>query len=159
MQGSQALIDVRHPFLHLALLSEGPAVQARIDCLQERKSLFRGEAKSGCGALLSCLYRLAILMKHRRMTEGNTQVKRVVDLLCQPHRLVAPRPSLGWIPQQPRRPSGAATATHARVLQIEERRRAVLPGIVEYYPLSKVRMRSNRVSQPQECRAHRTVCR
>src|SRR5262245_23580358 len=107
MQGSQALIDLRHPFLRLSLLSEGPAVQARIYCLQERKSLFSGEANSGFGALLRCLHLLATLMKQRRMTEGSTQVKRVVELLCQPHRFVTPRQSLGWIPQQPRRPSGA----------------------------------------------------
>ena len=80
-------------------------------------------------------------MEHGSTAQGKTQAKGVRTLLRQGHRLVAPRQPLVRIAQEPQRPGGIAVANHTSVLPIEERRGAVLLGIVERYTLCKVRVR------------------
>ena len=80
-------------------------------------------------------------MEHGSKAQGKTQAKGVRTLLRQGHRLVAPRQPLVRIAKIPQRPGGIAAANHASVVPIEERRGAVLLGVVEGYPLCKVRVR------------------
>ena len=73
--------------------------------------------------------------------KAKLRLKGCATLLRQGHRLVAPRQPLVRIAQVPQRPRGKAVANHASVLPIEERRGAVLLGIVERDTLRKVRVR------------------
>src|SRR5215471_173600 len=89
--------------------------------------------------------------------QGNTQAKRVVDLLCQGHCVVAPRQSLVRIAKTPQRPRPTAAAHYPSVLPIEERRGTVLLGIVERHPLDKVRERRGDRAQVEQARSQDTM--
>src|SRR5712671_3555518 len=138
--GYQALRDLRDAFLSLSLMRQCPATQDRTYRHPERKSLFRGEKNGGFRPLLGSTPLAAVLMELRRTAQGKTPAKRVRDLLSQRHRLLAPRQPLLRIAQGPQRPGGKDVANHARVLTIAECGGAVLLGIIERYPLRKMRV-------------------
>ena len=98
-------------------------------------------------------------MEHGSKVQGKTQAKGVRTLLRQGHRFLAPRQPLVRIAQVPQRPGGKAVAHHPSVLPIEERRGTVLLGIVERYPLGKVRVRSGYRAQVEQRRPQGTVRR
>src|SRR5215471_2027176 len=89
-------------------------------------------------------------MEYCRMPHGETQAKGVRQVLRQSQRVLDLPPPLVRIAQGPQRPSGVGMATHACVLPIEERRRAVLLGIVERYPLRIVSVRLGDASREEE---------
>src|SRR5215475_14690581 len=80
-------------------------------------------------------------------------------LLCQGHCLVAPRQPLVRIAKIPHRKGAIAVASHARVLAIEERRGAVLLGIIEYYTLRKMCLCSGYRTQVEQRRSQGTMRR
>ena len=130
------------PSLRLSLVRQRPAAQDRTVRHPVRKSLFRGEADGGFGTLLGRTPLTAELMEHGSPAQGKTQAKGACTLLRQGHCLLAPRQPLVRRAQVPQHPSSIAAANHASVLPIEERRGTVLRGVVQGYPLRKVRVRS-----------------
>src|SRR5262249_11940252 len=76
---------------------------------------------------------------YSRKTQNESQAKGVRTLLRQGYCLIVLHLPLVRIAQVPERPSSMATAYHAIVLPIEERRGAMLLGIVERYALYQVR--------------------
>jgi hypothetical protein len=74
-------------------------------------------------------------------TQGISQAKRVVVLLHQGHRRVVLYFSLVRIAQMPQRRSGMAAAMHTSIQPMEERRGAVLLGVVERDALHQEPMR------------------
>ena len=104
--------------------------------LQWRKSLGRGEADSGFSMLwAACL--AAELMEYGSFTQGETQAKRLCDLLRQGHCFLAPCQRLVRISKIPQCPGDTAETRHTNIFAIEERRGTVLLGIVECYTLGK----------------------
>src|SRR5438874_1608571 len=98
-----------------------------------RKPLIRGEADGGFGTFLAQTHIAAERMEEGSKHQGMSQAKRIRKLLRQGRRLNAPRQPLLRIAQTPQCPSGVAVANHTNILPIEERRGAVLPGVVECY--------------------------
>ena len=121
------------------------------------ETLCRGEADSGFCTILGATLFTTILMEHGSTDQGETQAKRVRNLLSQSHRLVHLRPPLFSIAKRPERPSGIDVANQTSILPIEERRGTVLLEIVEGYPLGKMRLRIGDDSQGQQCRSQSTV--
>jgi hypothetical protein len=96
-------------------------------------------------------------MEDSSMTQSITQAKGMRTLLRQGHRLVVPRQPLVRIAKPPQRPGGTAEANHASVLPIEERRGAVLLGVVERHTLRKVCVCKGWRSQVEQRRPQGTV--
>src|SRR4029453_2420985 len=129
--GSQALMHLLDPFLSLSLLRQCPAAQYSTERHPERKSLFHGETDRGFGTLLGSTPLAAELMEHGSKGQDKTQAKGVRTLLRQRHRLLALRQPLLRIPQIPQRPSSKDVTYHTSVFPVQERRSAVLLGVVE----------------------------
>src|SRR5262245_48070859 len=111
--GSQALGDLLDPFLRPSLIRERPAAQESTTRPPVWQPLIRSDADGGFRALLGGMPLTAQLVEHRRKTPGKTQTKRVRNLLCQGHRLLALRQPLVRIAQVPQRPGSNAMTCHA----------------------------------------------
>ena len=158
--GSQALVDLLDPFLRLSLVCQRPAAQDSTTRPPVRKSLFRGEADGGFGALLGgTAPRGGTDGTWQQQLKAKPRLKGCALCCARVTASLAPRQPLVRIAQIPQRPGVKAVANHPSVLPIEERRGAVLLGIVEGYPLRKVRVRSGYRSQLEQCRPQGTVRR
>src|SRR5262249_16382184 len=114
--GSQALLELRDPVLRLSLLRQCPAEYDSTVRHPEGKALFLRQGRGGFSALLSSPPFTAKVIKHRSDTQSDIQTQGVCKLPRQGHRLVALRPPLIRIPQQPEYQRGIAMANHPRVL-------------------------------------------
>src|SRR5262249_37529094 len=137
---SQALLDLLDPCLRLSLLCQRPATQDRTPHPPGRKALVRGEAHGGFGALLGGIPLATEVMDDGSTAQGMPEAIGVRQLLRQRHRLLALRQPLGRRAQTPQCLGGKAMANHASVFPIEERRGAMVLGVVEGYALCKVRV-------------------
>src|SRR5262249_23856863 len=135
----------------LSLPCQCPAAQDRRHYHRLRKSLLCCEPDAGFRARLGSVLFTAELMEHGSNTQGNAQAKGGRHLLCQGQCLLAPCQRLVRIAQYPEDMGVKAAAIHPQVLPIQERRSAVLLGVVEGYPLYEVRMRSGWRSQVEQC--------
>src|SRR5215471_3073312 len=147
--GSQALGHLLDTFLHLSLVCQCPAAHESTDRHPVGKSLFHGKGHGGFSAFLGATRLTTERMEHGSSTQGKTEAKGVRHLLCQRQCIVRLFPSLGWIPQTPQRPGSKAAARHPSVLPMEKRQGAVLLGVVQGYPLGKMRMRSRDRAPPE----------
>src|SRR5215831_3056979 len=93
------------------------------------------------------------------MTQGITQTEGVRALLRQCHRLLTLRQPLVRIAKNAQRTSRKALAHHASVLPMQERRGAVLLGIIERYTLRKMGVRLGCHAQIIQCRPQSAVRR
>src|SRR5215470_3584592 len=104
------------------------------------KALFCGEADGGFSVFLRSTHLTAELMEPGSTGQGKDQAKRVCHLLRKGHRFVNLCPPLGWIPQKPQRRGSNVTTRHASILPIEERRGAMLLGVVKSDSLCRMRV-------------------
>src|SRR5262249_36900336 len=151
--------ELRDSCLRLSVVHQRPAVEKRTKRHPERKSLLRRKADGGFSTFLGATYLTTELMEHGSTGQDPTQAKRVGNLLCEGHRLLALREPLGRIAQTPQRPGSKALANHPSVLAIEERRGTVLLGVVKGYPLRKVCVRISYRTQGEQRRSQGTVRR
>src|SRR5262249_58938819 len=111
------------------------------------------KADEGFGALLDSTSLAAVLMERRRTKQGITQTIGMCTLLCQGHRLIVSCQSLVRIAKEPQRYGGMAAAHHTSVLSIEERKGAVLLGIIERHVLYQMGIRRGCRAQEEQRRS------
>src|SRR5262249_6765378 len=105
LKDAQALGELLDPFLRLSLVrQQRPAAQYSTECLPLRKSLFRGKAYGGVGALLGSTPLTAELMEYGSQAQGISQAIEIRTLLCQGQHLIVPCQSLVRRAQVPQRP-------------------------------------------------------
>jgi hypothetical protein len=121
--------------LSLSLLGECPAPLDGSIRQEVRKPLVGTEGNQRFCPLLSCLPLPTELVDCDSNAQGQSQAKRVRQLVGQGENLANPPKGLVWVAKKPEGLSHPREATHASIIPVEEGMGAMLLGIVESNPL------------------------